>query len=417
MVGAGIFSILGVAGQVAGNAAYLAFLIAGLVALLCTYSYAKLGARYPSAGGPVEFLIRGLGDNVLSGGFNVLLWIGYIFGLALYARAFGEYASTFLPQGAPEIWVNVFATAIIVAFTVVNFIGAKAVGRSELLIVVVKVVILVAFAAIGVFFIKPAQLSISKWPAATNIFYCAAIVFLAYEGFGLIVNAAEDMKNPRKMLPRALYSSVIIVIFIYVAVSLIVLGNLSVSRIVAAKDYALAEAAKPFLGSIGFKIVAIAALFSTSSAINATLYGAANVSYMIAKEGQLPEFFDRKIWQRGTEGLLITAVLVIVIANAFELGGIAMLGSAAFLLIYSAVNVAHLRLYKETGAKPILIWLSIIGCMASFLVLVYYEIRHSVSTLVVLGAVIAFSFLLEWVYRSITHRKLKTRSRERGLNE
>jgi amino acid transporter len=410
MVGAGIFSILGVAGEVAGNAAYLSFGIAGVVALLCTYSYAKLGARYPSAGGPVEFLVRGLGDNVLSGGFNVLLWIGYIFGLALYARAFGEYASTFLSQSAPQIWVNVFATGIIVLFTVINFIGAKAVGRSELFIVVVKVIILVAFAAIGVFFIKPVQLAVSNWPSSINIFYCAAIVFLAYEGFGLIVNAAEDMQNPRKMLPRALYSSVIIVIFIYVSVSLTVLGNLSVPQIVAAKDYALAEAARPFLGNVGFKIIAVAALFSTSSAINATLYGAANVSYMIAKEGQLPRFFDRKIWQRGTEGLVITAVLVILVANAFQLGGIAMLGSAAFLLIYSAVNVAHLKLYKETGAKPLVIWLSIFGCMTSFVVLVYYEIKHSITTLIVLGAVIAFSFLAEWVYRSITHRKLKTRS-------
>jgi amino acid transporter len=339
------------------------------------------------------------------------LWIGYVFGLALYARAFGEYASTFLNKGAPDIWVSIFATGIVVVFTAVNFIGSKAVGRSEFFIVTVKIIILVAFAFIGIMFIKPARLAVANWPPVTNIFYCVAIVFLAYEGFGLIVNAAEDMKNPRKMLPQALYSSVVIVIFIYVSVSLTVLGNLSVPQIVAARDYALAEAARPFLGNIGFKIIAVAALFSTSSAINATLYGAANVSYMIAKEGQLPEFFDRKVWQRGSEGLLITAAMVIVVANAFELGGIAMLGSAAFLLIYSAVNVAHLKLYKETGAKPFVIWLSIIGCMASFVVLVYYEIKHSITTLIVLGAVIVFSFLAEWVYRSITHRELKTRAR------
>ena len=101
MVGAGIFSILGLACQIAGNAVYISFIIAGIVALLSTYSYAKLGVKYPSAGGPVEFLVRGFGAGILSGGFNILLWIGYVFALALYAKAFGAYAKTFLPSSAP----------------------------------------------------------------------------------------------------------------------------------------------------------------------------------------------------------------------------------------------------------------------------------------------------------------------------
>jgi len=97
MIGAGIFSILGVAAQVSGNALYISFIIAGGVALLSTYSFARLGATFPTAGGPVEFLIKGLGDGILSGGFNILLWVGYIFALSLYAKAFGAYAATLLP--------------------------------------------------------------------------------------------------------------------------------------------------------------------------------------------------------------------------------------------------------------------------------------------------------------------------------
>jgi len=104
------------------------------------------------------------------------------------------------------------------------------------------------------------------------------------------------MKDPANTLPKALYLSVIIVIAIYIAVSTAVVGNLSLPEIIKAKDYALAEAAKLFLGLISFKIMTVAALFSTSSAINATLYGGANVSYMIAKEGELPEFFEGKAW-------------------------------------------------------------------------------------------------------------------------
>src|SRR5665647_2362477 len=135
MVGAGIFSILGIAGQIAGSALWFSFVIAGAVALLIVYSYAKLAARYPSAGGPTEFLVKGFGDNVLSGGFNLLLWISYVFALALYSRAFGSYAATFLPGNAASIWVNIFASGIVVVFTAINFIGARAVGRSEQYIV------------------------------------------------------------------------------------------------------------------------------------------------------------------------------------------------------------------------------------------------------------------------------------------
>ena len=282
MIGAGIFSILGTDCQIAGNAVYISFILAGAVTLLSTYSYAKLGVKYPSMGGPVEFLVRGFGDGIFSGGISILLWIGYIIALALYARAFAAYSLTFFID-APHYWLNISATGIILFFTAVNFIGSKAVGRSELFIVAIKVGVLILFAALGFFFIKPQLLSTIYFPSLNNIFYATAVLFLAYEGFGLITNAAEDMKDPANTLPKALYLSVIIVIAIYIAVSTAVVGNLSLPEIIKAKDYALAEAAKPFLGLIGFKIMTVAALFSTSSAINATLYGGANVSYMIAK--------------------------------------------------------------------------------------------------------------------------------------
>jgi amino acid transporter len=409
MIGAGIFSILGVAGQIAGNAVYLAFVIAGGIALFSTYSYAKLGARFPSAGGPVEFLVRGLGDGVLSGGINVLLWLGYVFALSLYARAFGSYASTFLGPHASGIWVNVLGTGVVVLFTGLNFAGSRAVGRSELFIVATKVAILVLFAAVGLFFVKGELLSVARWPRPGNLLYASAVVFLAYEGFGLVTNAAEDMPDPRRTLPRALYLSVFISAFIYVAVSLAVIGNLPVARIIAAKDYALAEAARPFLGAVGFRLVSVAALFSTASAINATLYGGANVSYQVARDGQLPMFFDRMVWRKGVEGLVITSALVILCSNLLDLGGIAMLGSAAFLLVYCAVSIAHLRLWRETGARRWIVWCAIACCSGAFIVLAYYEAGHEPLTLAILAGVVAFSFLFEWGYRRSTRRRLATR--------
>jgi len=410
MVGAGIFSFFGTAVQISGSAVYVSFIIAGLIALLNAYSYAKMGVRYPSAGGPVEFLLKGFGDGILSGGLNLLLWVGYVFGLSLYAKGFSYYAVTFLPPGSTHIWANVFSTAIILVFTATNFIGAKAVGKSELFIVSIKVGILLLFAAAGILYMNPGNLSTSTWPSSKNIFFGAGMVFLAYQGFGLITNTAEDMENPEKTLPRALYLSVVLVIFIYVAVSLAVIGNLSVPGIESAKDYAIAAAAKPFLGNLGFKIMAFAALFSTSSAINASLYGGANISYVLAKEGRLPVFFERKVWKKGTEGLFITSGLVILLANFIPLDGIGMLSSASLLIIYIAVNVSHLRLLKETGARSWIIWTSLLSSLIFFGVLVYYEFVNSKITLGLLVITIIFCFSSEWIYRKSSGRSIKERT-------
>jgi amino acid transporter len=404
MVGAGIFSILGVVAQAAGNAMWLAFAIGGVVALLSTYSYAKLGATFPSAGGAVHFLVKSFGDGVLAGGLNLFMWAGYIISLALYATAFGGYAATFVTTAASALLVKSLAVAAIVLLTLLNAFGARLMGRWETVIVAVKLAILVLFAAVGLWFIRPGYLSPELWPESTSILFGAGVLFIGYEGFGLVTNAAGDMRDPRKMLPRALYTSVLLVIALYLAVSLTVTGNLSDYEIEQSKDYALAEAAKPFLGQFGFRLIAIAALFSTASAINATLFGAANVCYMIARDGGLPAGLSRTEWRGATGGLVLTAVLVLAVMLSFDLSGIAMMGSAAFLLIYAAVNAGHLKVLKQTGASAPLVWLSLLTCLAMFVVLCAYIAREQPRALAALVAIAAASFLAEWAYRRLTGR-------------
>jgi uncharacterized membrane protein YeaQ/YmgE (transglycosylase-associated protein family) len=271
MVGAGIFSILGVVAQAAGNAMWLSFAIGGAVALLSTYSYARLGAAFPSAGGAVHFLVRSLGDGVLAGGINLFMWAGYIISLALYATAFGSYGATFVTTDPSPVLRDALAVGSVLALTIVNAFGARAMGRGETFIVAVKVAILILFAVAGLFFVKADNLSPALWPPVQSVLFGAGVLFIGYEGFGLVTNAAAAMRDPRTMLPRALYVSVLVVIVIYLAVAVTVSGNLTNDEIARAADYALAEAAKPFLGEFGFHLIAIAALFSTASAINATL--------------------------------------------------------------------------------------------------------------------------------------------------
>ncbi len=182
MVGAGIFSILGVVAEASGTALWVSFVIGGVVALLSTYWYAKLGARYPSAGGAVEFLVKGFGDGVLSGGINIYMWIGYVIALALYAQAFAGYAMTFLPPHQAAWLPKAFGVGIVLVFTSANVVGANFVGRSETVIVAVKLVILVLFAVAGLLFIHPTYLTPNLWPSASGILFGAGILFIRLRG-------------------------------------------------------------------------------------------------------------------------------------------------------------------------------------------------------------------------------------------
>jgi amino acid transporter len=186
-----------------------------------------------------------------------------------------------------------------------------------------------------------------------------------------------------------------------------VTGNLSSAEIERAKDYALAEAAKPFLGELGFRLIAIAALFSTASAINATLFGSANVCYMIARDGELPIALARTEWRQATGGLFFTAALVVVVMLCFDLSGIAMMGSAAFLLIYAAVNAGHLRVLKQTGANAVIVWLSLLTCLGMFAILSVYTYEQQPAAIVALVGLAVASFLVEWAYRRWTGRTIK----------
>ncbi len=192
-----------------------------------------------------------------------------------------------------------------------------------------------------------------------------------------MANTAGDMADPARTLPRALYLSVCLVMVVYVGVALASLGHLSLPAIDAARDYALSQAAKTFMGGAGFTFIAVGALFATAAALNATLYGAANVCYMIARDGELPEIFDRKAWRGAPEGLFLTAALVLVFILAFDLSSVAMMGSGAFLFIYAAVAASHLRLRTQTGGRPALIWLSIVLCLALLAVLGANMFVHS----------------------------------------
>ena len=413
MVGAGIFALLGQAGAIAASAVYLSFLAGGVIALLSGYSLGRLGARYPSSGGLVEYLVQAYGEGVFSGAMSVMMYMAAVISTALVAKTFGIYAASLFGGDTSALLVDVFSVAVMLAFMLVNLDGARSTALVELVVVAVKVSVLTVFAAIGLFFIRPALLSPAGYPPVATVFYSLAITFFAYEGFRVITNAAEDMPEPEKTLPRAIMTAVGIVMVLYVAVALAVFGNLPADRVIAAKDYALAEAAKPVFGEAGFRIVAVAALFSTASAINASLYAITNVTYQLAKEGELPAAFGRPIGH-SREGLVISSLLIVALVVFFDLSEIAAIGSVSILIVHFTVHVGHLRLLGETGASRPMILLAAFSNLAAIVLAATYLAGSSPYVLVYIGGFFVLSVVVETTLRRITGRIVAARMTPTG---
>lgn len=405
MVGGGIFAVLGLAVQLSGGGTPIAFFIAGLVALITGYSYAKLSVAFPDEGGTVSFLVRAFGIGMFTGSLNVLLWVSYLVMLSLYAYAFGSYGATFFPGAFQPVAKHLLLSLGVIAITGLNVLGSSAIGKVEDLIVGLKVSILLLFVFLGFSGIRAAQLAPVTWSAPLQLVSGGMIIFIAYEGFELIANTACDVRDPEKTLPRAYYSAILFVIALYVFIALVTVGTLPVESVIAARDYALAEAARPFMGQIGFVLIAIAALLSTASAINATLYGASRVSYIVAKDGELPESLEKKIWNKPLEGLFLTAALTLVFANTLNLTSISVMGSAGFLLIFAAVNWANFRLADTTGSHRGIAALGILVCLLAFGALITEIAQKAPYQVLIIGAMGGISVVIEYTYRTLHPEK------------
>jgi amino acid transporter len=407
MVGGGIFAVLGLSVDLTRGAAPVAFLLAGIVALVTSYSYTRLSVTFPSQGGTVAFLDRAFGPGLLTGTANILLWISYIVMLSLYAYAFGSYGASLFPSSSHEFWKHVLISGSVIGITGLNLLSAKLIGRAEDWIVLIKLLILVLFICVGIWGIEANRLAASAWPAPLHIVAGGMIIFLAYEGFELIANSADDVRSPGRTLPRAFYSAVGFVIVLYVLIAIVTVGTLPVATIVSAKDYALAGAARPFLGETGFLLIAVAAMLSTASAINATLYGSARLSYVIAKDGELPGALEKQVWHEPIEGLLITSGVTLVIANGLDLSNLSTMGSVGFLLIFAAVNAANVKLAGKTQSKR---WLSLIGvvlCLGALVSLFWQTATSSAGQLWIPILMTGVAFLIEAAFRVATDREIR----------
>lgn len=408
MIGASIFSIFGLGAKIAGNDLPEAFILSGIYALVVAYSYAILGSRIISNAGPIAFILKGLGDSIGTGALSILMWLTYVISISLFVKGFAGYLLPFIHIESTPFTIGVVEVIVISFFTALNFFGSKAVGKAEFYIVLVKLLILLVFILGGLMTINWSMAKPGFDTAhASSLLNASIIFFLSYMGFGLITNASENIKNPKKNVPRAIFISILFVMVFYVLISLVAIGNLPLADIIKAKENALAIAAKPFLGNFGFILITIGALFSISSALNATIYSGANISYSLAKDGELPDFFERKVWFKSTEGLYITAGLGLLFALLFNLQAIASITSTIFTVIYIFVLISHLKLQKEYGGSKIFLIINLIILSVVFVALMKYQWDTQRSAFY--GSIITFAgaFIVEYFYRKYGKREMK----------
>ncbi|WP_394801251.1 APC family permease [Hanstruepera flava] len=405
MVGGGIFAVLGLAVSLAKGGTPLAFLFAGILALITSYSYINLSKKFPDRGGTVKFINQGFGKTIFSGAINNLLWVSYIVMLSLYASAFGSYA--------PNLWeithdktidFHIYASAIILLATAINYYSISVVGKIEAYAVLIKLIILIGFIGIGAYGLignpNVGQLAISNWESPLKLFAGGMVIFVAYEGFELIANAAPDIDNPEENIPKAYYYSVIFVILLYIIIALVTVGSLPFEQIAKAKDYVLAEAAKPMLGQIGFTIITLAALISTFSAINASLYGGSKVNFEIAEDDELPHHFVAKLWNQPI-GLMITAVATLILVNLLNLESISTAGSIGFIIIFGIVNYVGYKLAAKMQTKKIIPLFGVLLCSLALITLVKQQVSDNLTGILVSMGIILLCFIIEWVYKKV----------------
>jgi len=403
MVGAGIFVLLGEAGAIAGNLVWISFLLGGGIALLSGYSLAKLATAYPSRGGIVEYLVQCYGEGIFSGSVSILFYLSAMVAIAMVAKTFGSYAAMMTLGQGSVMWANVFSVGILLLFMIINLAGSSLIAKSENIIVIIKLSVILTFTVVVFFYIKPELLSLKEAPPVMNVFSSIALTFFAYEGFRVITNTAEDMEDPGKLMLRAMIITISFVMVLYVAVTFAVFGNLSLSEIIRSEDYALAEAARPAFGQMGFTIMAVAALISTASSINANLYAVTNVTYQMAKNGELPEVYERNVWH-SSEGLIISISIIILFVLFFDLNEIAAIGSISILFIHALVHIGHLLRIKKTQASKFLVILAIVTISIAIVLALNYTGKHIPNVGYFIAGGFVLAFVMEIGLRLITKR-------------
>ena len=406
-MGAGLFSLLGTASAHAGSHIPLAFLLGAFAASFSVYSYAKLGATFPSSGGAATFTVMSFGRGVISGGLNIFQYIAYLIAAALYAAGFSEYANTLLNGGLSPLEIKIVGAGIVILCAAINLLGTNIVGKAETLAIGFVTLALLLFSIEGIHVADIATFKMTEW-SINGIAIATGILYINFQGFGVVTNSSDAMQEPRKELPLAMFSALILVTIAYVLVSTAVILLLSPAQMALYNGHILADAAQIVAGKIGFVVIGASALLACAAALNATIFAASNIAADVTRKNSISRVLGESILKTQLRAFSISALLVIALVLAFPLDVVGKMASLAFLLVYAAITYGHIRVRQQTGAKLWPLWAAIIINLSLFTTLLINVIQSAPNSAIALGAALVGSFALEAAYRRYLRSKLKT---------
>ena len=406
MMGAGLFSLLGTASAHAGSHIPLAFLLGAIAASFSVYSYAKLGATFPSSGGAATFTVMSFGPGVISGGLNIFQYIGYLIAAALYAAGFSEYANTLLGGNLSPLEIKLVGAGIVIFCAGINLLGTDIVGTAETLAIGFVTLALLLFSAKGIHVADIGAFKMSGW-SINGIAIATGILYINYQGFGVVTNSSDAMHAPHKELPIAMFSALILVTIAYVVVSTAVILLLSPAQIALYSGHVLADAAQIVAGKVGFIVIGASALLACAAALNATIFAASNIAADMTRKSSVSEALGDEVLNTEFRALSISALLVIALVIAFPLDVVGKMASLAFLLVYAAITYGHIRVRKQTGAKLWPLWAAIIINLSLFTTLFINVIETAPNSAIALVVALIGSFVIEATSRKFLRKKLK----------
>jgi amino acid transporter/nucleotide-binding universal stress UspA family protein len=370
MIGAGIFVLTGIAAGAAGPALILSFALNGIITIFTAMVYAELGSAIPEAGGGYLWVKEGLpGPNAFLGGW--MSWFAHAVAGSLYALGFGSYVALVLselhltiPGLEGELLHKILAVVIIAAFVYINFRGASETGAAGNVVTILKIVILAVFIGAGIWAIADHPIYLDKFQnfapkGITGILSAMGLTFIAFEGYEIIVQAGEEVKNPRRNVPKAVFLSLAIVIPIYMLIAFVAIGAVNPDTDIPTYQWlakyaelGIAEAARQFM-PFGTLLLLVGGILSTMSALNATTYSSTRVSFAMGRDKNLPDAFAQVHSQRRTpyKALALSGILIGFMAVAVPIEDVAAAADIMFLLLFLQVNFAVITIRKKYGKR------------------------------------------------------------------
>jgi amino acid transporter len=399
MIGAGIFALTGQIAELAGPIFPLSFVIGAIVTAFSAYTYIKMSNAFPSSGGIAMILTKAYGPTTIAAGAALLMALSMVISESLVARTFGTYALRAFGGDPQSVLVPVLGVAMIVVAYLVNVSGSRSVGLLSIIMAVLKVGGIAIFGVAGLWASGIRFEATGGDAGVTGFVASVALSILAFKGFTTITNSGAEVTDPHRNVGRAIVLSIAICVVVYLLVAFAVGASLPLDRIVAAKDYALAEAAEPALGKTGFYLTVALALVATASGLIASVFAVSRMLTMLTEMKMIPHSHFGMPGTIKDQTLVYTVVIAGFLTVFFDLSRIASLGAFFYLVMDIIIHWGVFRnLRHDIGARG---WVMLSAIALDAVVLAAFATMkwQSDPLIVILGIVgLTMVFLFERVF-------------------